>query len=117
MAGSQSVRLSHRPLHVNPLKSFHYHARNLNYWSIFYIAAVAIVCDSSSSIVRAASAVLFQFHGRKTTLSKEMQRIADVKEAELVSVLASLPDDVFLKLVTDAGLLEEDTDAGKEESK
>lgn len=50
-------------------------------------------------------------------MSKEMQRIADVKEVELVSVLASLPDDVFLKLITDVGLLEEDTDAGKEESK
>jgi hypothetical protein len=59
----------------------------------------------------------FSFSWEETTLSKEMQRIADVKEAELVSVLASLPDDVFLKLITDVGLLEEDTDAGKEESK
>ena len=43
-----------------------------------------------------------------------MQRIAEVKEAELASYLANLPDDVFLKLITDAGLKEDVEAADKE---
>ena len=43
-----------------------------------------------------------------------MQRIAEVKEAELASYLAKLPDDVFLKLITDAGLTEDGDDADEE---
>ena len=66
--------------------------------------------------VRTAHAARFLFHGREITLSREMQRIAEVKEAELASYLANLPDDVFLKLITDAGLTE-DGDAADEENR
>ena len=43
-----------------------------------------------------------------------MQRTAEVKEAELATFLANLPDDVFLKLITDAGLTEDGNAADKE---
>ena len=47
--------------------------------------------------------------------TREMQKVAEIREAELASFLASLPDDVFLKIVTDIGLVgEEDEDAGEE---